>query len=182
MHTLSEQLDSATIPARGLPREATEDVHGADKGLPGGSSRCLKRLEGLAFNKGCNKPLHLARRNLLRYYRLLHLTETAVGYDDKSMENAKAVLAADDAGQRVLTWIKSSSLRKAFDHPSYSSSDARDVLILAIEVIMGAGYWRKLHSWLHTSTRAYGEHDMMAATRLQMRRDLFEGTIEAIYR
>ncbi|KAK8134962.1 hypothetical protein PG984_006974 [Apiospora sp. TS-2023a] len=182
MHTLSEQLGSATIPAGGLPREATEDVHGADKGLPGSSSQCLKRLEGLAFGKDWHKPMHQARRTLLKYYRLLDLTETPVGYDDKSIEKAKAVLAADDAGQRVFEWITSSSPRKAFDHPSYSSSEARDVLILAIEVIVGAGYWRKPHSWLHTSARAYGEHDMAAAARLQMRRDLFEDTIEAIYR
>lgn len=55
-------------------------------------------------------------------------------------------------------------------------------MILAIEIIVDAGYSRKLQSWLHTSARENGEHDMTAAVRLQLRRDLHEGTLEAIHR
>lgn len=121
MHTLSEQLDSATTPAGGLLATATRKVHGAGSQPPGGSAIHLQMLEGLALGRDWHDPLQEARSHLLRYYRLLNLNEQAVEYDEQSVERAKAILSSDDAGSRVFTWITSASVRKAFENP-YSSS------------------------------------------------------------
>ncbi|KAK7920124.1 hypothetical protein PG985_008146 [Apiospora marii] len=117
LHTLSEQLDSATSPAGGLPREATEDVHGAGRQSADNSARHLKKLEALELGEDCFYSLQKARRYLLRYYRLLKLEG---GYGS-SLNTAKEILAADDAGRRVYHWVRSGPFRELIESPSQTT-------------------------------------------------------------
>ncbi|KAK8006089.1 hypothetical protein PG991_012386 [Apiospora marii] len=72
------------------------------------------------FDRRVNKErpwLQIAKRRLIDYHRCLGIHQPNSTND--SIEKAKAVLAADDAGLRVFCWLMQSTVRRLFEEKLY---------------------------------------------------------------
>ncbi|KAK8078331.1 hypothetical protein PG996_004501 [Apiospora saccharicola] len=124
--------------------------------------------------------LDVARRRLVQYHRSLG-THRPDG-TKHSIGKAKAALAADEAGPRFCRWLSQTTVQDLLENRLYHEQQARDVLSLAIEAIVGAGQWYKLAWWLNSTTSIDTMGGDAFLKMLQLRCFLFTSILQAIHR